>query len=231
MKFQLYFGIVTTTGLIKNSQKTFEASSPYGGTVEVPTIFGSNEPIQVQRPNGLAENYPGGGSMKILPLAVPQLSIGGLYGTEVSFRYFVTDLGEDVGQMNLFGWGLRHSVSQYFENLPVDIAVGYYNLSYKLGDYVDSRLNLITTQADYSVGILDFYGGLGFEMNKMDIEYTPNEENTPVTHNYENKPFRFIAGVNLNLGVFKLHGDYNLSSSSVFSLGMGLGFGTKKVKD
>jgi hypothetical protein len=228
MKFQLYIGLVSTTGMIKNSQKTFEATSVYGGTVEAPTIFGSNDPVRVERPNGLAENYPGGMGMKILPLAVPQLSIGGLYGTEVSFRYYAMDLSDDVGKMDMFGWGIRHSVSQYFDALPVDIAVGYYNLSFKLGDYVDSKLGLIVAQGDYSLGILDFYGGFGYEMNKMDIEYTTDEEtNTKVTHNFENNPFRFIAGVNLNLGVFKLHGDYNISKTSVFSLGMGLGFGTK----
>jgi len=227
MKFQLYFGIVTTSGLIKNNQKTFHAVSPYGGTVEAPTIFGSNEPVRVDRPNGLAENFPGGISMNILPLAVPQLSLGGLYGTEVSFRYFAIDVSDEVGKMDLFGWGIRHSISQYFDALPVDIAVGYYSQSFKLGSYVDAKLSLITAQTDYTIGILDFYGGLGYELNKMDFEYvTDDETNEKANHHYENSPFRFIAGINLNLGVFKLHGDYNLSASSVFSLGMGLGFGT-----
>ena len=228
MKFQLYFGLVTTTGLIKNNQKTFDAVSPYGDIVKVPTIFGSNDPIRVERPNGLAENYPGGVSMKILPLAVPQLSLGGLYGTEISFRYFAIDVSDDVGKMNLFGWGIRHSISQYIKELPVDIAVGYYNLSYELGNYIEAKLSLITAHADYSMGILDFYGGLGYEMNKMDVEYiTDDETNEKANHHYDNNPFRFIAGLNLNLGIFKIHGDYNLSASSVFSLGMGLGFGTK----
>jgi hypothetical protein len=166
--------------------------------------------------------------MNILPLAVPQLSVGGLYGTEVSFRYFGIDISDDVGKMNLFGWGIRHSISQYFDALPIDIAVGYYNLSYKLGDYVDTKLGLISAQADYTLGILDFYGGLGYEMNKMDTEYvTDDETNEKANHHYENNPFRFTAGLTLNLGIFKLHGDYNLSASSVFSLGIGLGFGTK----
>lgn len=228
MKFQLYFGLVTTTGLIKNSQKTFEAVSPYGGTVQVPTIFGSNEPVRVQRPNGLAENYPGGVGMKILPLAVPQLSVGGLLGTEVSFRYFGIDVSDNVGKMSLFGWGIRHSISQYFDDLPIDIALGYYNLTYKLGDYIDTNLGLVSAQADYTLGMLDFYGGLGYEINKMDIEYvTDDETNEKAKHHYENNPFRFTAGLTLNLGIFKLHGDYNLSASSVFSLGMGLGFGTE----
>jgi hypothetical protein len=232
MKFQLYIGFVTTTGLIKNNQKTFDASSSFGGTVDVPTIFGQNESVRVTGPNGLAENYAGGANLNILPLAVPQASIGGLWGTEVSFRFFAMDVGEEVGKMDLFGWGIRHSISQYIEDFPVDLAVGYYNQSYKLGSYIDAKMGLAIAQADYSLGILDFYGGMGYEMNKMDIEYTIDEEtNDVVTHNFENNPFRFVAGVNLNLGVFKIHGDYNLSKNSVFSLGMGLEFGTKRVKE
>jgi hypothetical protein len=134
--------------------------------------------------------------------------------------------------MDLFGWGIRHSISQYIDDFPVDIAVGYYNQSYKLGSYIDAKMGLAIAQADYSLGVLDFYGGLGYEMNKMDIEYTIDEETRDVvTHNFENNPFRFVAGVNLNLGVFKIHGDYNLSKNSVFSLGMGLEFGTKRVNE
>ena len=232
MKFQFYIGFVATSGLIKSNQQTFTVNSEYGGTAEVPTIFGPTESVRINRPNGLAENYPGGFDLGVLPLAVPQASIGGLWGTEVAFRYFAVDVGEDVGKMDLFGWGIRHSISQYFSELPVDIALGYYCQSYGLGNYIDANMRLISAQVDYTTGILDFYGGLGYEMNTMDIEYIPDEEeNVPVIHSYDTNPFRFTAGINLNLGVFKIHGDYNLSSTSVFSLGMGLGFGTKKVKD
>lgn len=232
MKFQLYIGFVTTSGLVKSNQQTFEANSAYGGSVEVPTIFGPTESVRINGPNGLAENYPGGFDLGILPLAVPQASIGGLWGTEVAFRYFAVDIGEDVGKMDLFGWGIRHSVSQYFKDLPIDIAIAYYCQSFELGSYIEAGMKLVMAQVDYTKGILDFYGGLGYEMNTMDIEYIPDEEeNVPVIHSYDKNPFRFTAGINLNLGVFKLHGDYNLSSSSVFSLGMGLGFGTKKVKE
>ena len=228
MKFQFYIGLVTTSGLVKSNQRSFDAVSEYGGTVSAPTILGQNGAIRVSRPNGLAENYPGGIDVSVLPLAVPQASIGGLWGTEVTFRYFATDIGEEIGKLDLFGWGIRHSISQYFTDLPVDIAVGYYRQSFKMGSYIESDMALIMAQADYSTGILDFYGGVGYEMNTMDIEYiTDEEENTTVMHSYDKNPIRFTAGINLNLGVFKLHGDYSLSNCSVFTLGMGLGFGTK----
>lgn len=231
-KFQLYFGLVTTTGLIKDRQKTFDANSAYSDVpVKAPTIFGSNTPTRVQGPDGLAENYPGGMNMNILPLAVPQLSIGGLYGTEASFRFYAANVGDDIGKINLFGWGIRHSISQYFTELPVDLAVGFYGQSFDLEEYIDANANVLVGQVGYRLGILDFYGGLGYEMNSMKIQYDieENNETTTIKHEYDNQnAIKGTIGAKLNLGAFKLNADYNIGKSNVFSLGIGVGFGNKR---
>ncbi|MEM7110652.1 MAG: DUF6588 family protein, partial [Bacteroidota bacterium] len=170
-KFQLYIGLVTTGALIKDEQKTFEANSIYGGTVTAPTIFGSTEAAVNEGPNGLEENFPGGVDYSLLPLAVPQVSVGGLFGTEVSVRWFSIDIGDDIGELDVRGWGLRHSISQYFKLLPVDVSLAFYSQSFELGDFVDANARIIMAQAGKRFALVDFYGAIGYEFSTMDIQY------------------------------------------------------------
>jgi hypothetical protein len=170
--------------------------------------------------------------MSILPLAVPQLSVGGLYGTEAAVRFYAADLGEDIGKIDLFGWGFRHSISQYFEDIPVDIALGYYNQQFSLTDHIDANSSIISAQTGYRLGIIDFYGGVGYEFINMEFEYEIEEEDqsTTIQHDYKNlSSVRGTLGAMLNLGVFKLNMDYNLGKSNVFSLGLGFSFGNKRT--
>lgn len=230
-KFQLYFGLMTMTTIVKDNQKTF-STSVYGQDVEVPTILGENEVVTVQDPSGsgLETAFPGGASMSILPVAIPQLSLGGIAGTEASFRFFALDLGEDVGSINIFGWGLRHSVSQYFELLPVNMAVAYYWNTYEVEDYIDAKASVISAQVGKRISIFDLYGALGYEFGSSTITYgTENEEGTEVELDLESENnVRFTAGVGFNFGPVKLNGEINLGKTNTFGAGFGFGFGEKK---
>ena len=54
------------------------------------------------------------------PLAVPQLTIGYIFGTEFIARYvFIPKIGDDViPSSKLWGIGVRHSISQYLPERP-----------------------------------------------------------------------------------------------------------------
>lgn len=231
-KFQLYIGLVTTAALIKDEQKTFDATSIYGGTVTAPTIFGATESAVNPGPNGLEENFPGGADFSILPLAVPQVSVGGFFGTEISARFFSVDTGDDLGDLDIKGWGIRHSISQYFKLIPVDISLAFYSQSFQLGDFVDANARIIMAQAGKRVAIVDFYGAIGYEFSNMDINYdveVAGEEPTPIGFELEGEnSLRLTAGFMLNLGPVKLNADYNLGNTNVFSVGFGFGFGVPK---
>ncbi|MEM6522209.1 MAG: DUF6588 family protein [Bacteroidota bacterium] len=231
-KFQFYIGLVTTGALIKDEQQTFEANSIYGGTVTAPTIFGSTEAAVNEGPNGLEENFPGGVDYGLLPLAVPQVSVGGLFGTELSVRWFSIDIGDDIGQLDVIGWGIRHSISQYFKLMPVDISLAFYNQSFELGEFVDANARIIMAQAGKRVALVDFYGAVGYEFSTMDIQYdaeVAGEDPTEIRFELEGEnSLRFTAGFMLNLGPFKLNADYNIGNTNVFSLGLGFGFGIPK---
>jgi len=111
--FQLYAGLVTMTALISNDQKTFTAKTEEmfypPATTKAPTIFSSTEGAAVEGTGGTAYVFPGGFSMNALPVAVPQISIGSFMGTEASFRFIDIELDENLGSLNLTGFGIRHS--------------------------------------------------------------------------------------------------------------------------
>jgi hypothetical protein len=134
--------------------------------------------------------------------------------------------------MNLFGWGIRHSISQYFDGFPVELAVGYYNTSFELSDDLETSHTLISLQGSYFVGnsnILELYGGLGLESGSFEFTYFSPTEDIDVTLDMDpGNSMRFTIGANVNLGAFTLNVDYNLADQSALSAGIGVGFGKKK---
>ena len=235
MGFQMYLGIVTTTAFISDKKKTFTAV-PEGlfepkNPVEVPTLFGPSENVVVNGDGGTQYVFPGGLNLRMLPLAMPQLTIGSVYGTDLTIRYFAVNLGEDVGKLNLFGWGLRHNISQYFTDIPVNLAAGIYNQYFMLGDIVDSKCWLFNVQSSYDLSIFTFYGALGYENSTLDIKYTYDNNGEDTTQKFNLKGsnnISFTAGVTFNLGPVKLNADYSLANQRVLTVGLGVGIGDKQ---
>ncbi len=229
--FQLYIGVVTTTALIADNQKTFTATteglfSPET-TADAPTIFGAVEGTAVEGEAGTTYNFPGGFDLNILPLAIPQLHIGNVLGTEATFRYIAIDLGDNFGKLNVFGWGIRHSISQYFNRAPVDIAVGYFQEKFDIGDIIEAKSSLIGIQASKDVGVVTFFGGLSFEDASLDISYEYDDGETMETIAFDlegSNSVRFTAGLTLRLGVIRLNTNINLADQTVFAAGLGFQF-------
>jgi hypothetical protein len=233
MGFQLYLGVVTSTAFIPDKRKTFTATTEGNftpvKTAVVPTLLGSNKPVNVAGDNGTTYVFPGGLNVSMLPFAVPQLTVGSVYGTNVTLRYFGYNINKDVGKLSLFSWGLSHSISQYVKILPLDLAVSFYKQQFSLGDYAKCNSWYLGAQASKRIIIFTFYGGLGYEKTKMDIQYTSQTDNTKIAFNLTgSNSIRFTAGVTFNLGPVKLNVDYNLASQSVLSAGLGIGIGDKK---
>ena len=87
--FHLDLGVVTSLSFIGSSQKTFTAVTqpdPPNQEVTAPTIFGDNQPVRIPTEEGTTYTFPGGYEVSMLPLAVPQLRIGTLFGTEALVR-------------------------------------------------------------------------------------------------------------------------------------------------
>lgn len=229
--FHFYIGFATTTALIADKQKFFTASteglfSPET-TALAPTIFGPVNSTAVDGNAGTAYNFPGGLDLNILPVAVPQLHIGNILGTEFTLRYIAIELGDNFGKLDLLGWGVRHSISQYFKSLSLDIAVGYFQQNFDIGDVVEARSDFVGLQVGKDVGIITLYGGVGLENSTLDIAYTFDDGEVAETIEFElegENNIRVTGGFTLNLSVVKLNADINLASQKVFTLGLGFGF-------
>jgi hypothetical protein len=228
MGFQMYLGIIPSVAFISEKRETFTATTEGSftpvQTAEVPTLFGPSESTEVSGDGGTVYVFPGGLNVTMVPFAVPQLTLGSVFGTDVTIRYFSFSLNEDFGDLKLFSWGLRHSISQYIPALPLDLAVGFYNQYFSLADLVESNSWMISAQASKHIKIFTIYGGLGYENSKMDISYTSEEDATEISFNLKgSNTIRFTAGVTFNLGPVKLNIDYNLADQSVLSAGLGIG--------
>lgn len=234
MGFQVYLGVSSSVAFIPDKRKTFEANpeglfnplNPQDLPIEVPTVFGEVETVSVPGQGGTAYLFPAGLNVNMVPFAVPQLTIGSVFGTDVTVRYFAMGLNEDFEDISVFGWGLRHSISQHIPAIPLELAAGMYFQNFDLGDYASADAMLFNLQASKKLMIFTFYGGLGYEKSTLDITYDDPEEGTEIRLNLDGKnSIRLTTGVTFNLGPVKLNVDYNFASQSILTLGLGLGFG------
>jgi hypothetical protein len=225
--FHLDFSLALIVAPIGDSRKSFQATTeglfaPVT-TTSVPTIFGGTNGVTVPGNASTAYAFPGGLGMTILPLAVPQITLGSLYGTEATVRFFQAQINGSIGQLQLWGIGARHNISQYIRDFPLALAGGIYYQHFSVGDVVSASATLISAQASYDYGLLTFYGGPGFEISNMDVNYDGSAGKISLSLKSQNS-VRFTAGIALNLAFFRLYADYNLASQSAFVLGLGLKF-------
>jgi|WetSurMetagenome_2_1015567.scaffolds.fasta_scaffold116704_2 hypothetical protein len=232
--FSLGFDIVVMGSIVEDAQKFYVANTPPGfdpTTFKTSTIFGPKVGATVNHSTIAGLVYKGLGGVfntSILPLAVPQLRIGSLYGSDLTVRFVtVPEIGEaKFPIITLWGVGLRHSISQYIPSSPVDIATGVYFNSFKVGDVMDFKGFAVNLQASKSIKILILYGGFAYESSKMNLTYTSTDPSVPAAVDIDldgANNFRFTAGVGLSLGIIKVFADANFGSITNYSAGIGFG--------
>ena len=154
--------------------------------------------------------------------AVPQVGFGSIAGTDVLFRYLPSIRIREVGKIDLFGAGIRHSVSQYLPFLPLDIA----------GQFVVQRISLQGNResdaftasswaanlvAGKTFAVLTVYGGVQIESASFQITYTLVPDHPDIDPQMisldllADSTFRVTAGTSLNLGLILV----NLDASSI----------------
>lgn len=174
--------------------------------------------------------YPPGINITSIPSGIPQVAVSTL-GTEVMLRFIPTLKLNDV-EAGLFGFGLKHSISQYIPLLPVDIAVQFLYTSVSIEKKADN-FDLSNTNTAFNVhaskgfGLLTLYSGLQYESTSMDINYiftgsslegTPNEK-VKLSLDGDNN-FRFTLGAALKLAFLVVNADVNLGSQTVLVAGL-----------
>ncbi len=198
---------------IPEGKKNF---TPEGETMEVPTIFGGESPDEDKYLKGLWDT-------DFFPLAVPQLTIGSVMGTEAIIRYFAYE-NDDIGEIKLWGWGIRHSISQYIPLCPVDIAAGFFHQKFSVGSYVEATALYYGVQVSKKFSVLILYTGVGGEKSTLglDYEFENGSEDISFDLDGENKA-RMTIGAGLDFKYVKIYADFNLAPQNVISGSIGFG--------
>jgi Family of unknown function (DUF6588) len=237
--FHISFEAPVMGVIFKDEDKTFMASTEAGfqppTSQVVPTVVGDGSAIIVPGSGGAQFAFPGGLNLNSFGLVVPQLRLSSLAGTEAVLRWVAYESGDaDIGKINLFGIGGRHSISQYMGDEPMlDLTVGILYQTFNVGenpsggDFVST--NALTIQAQASkrapVGFMTFepYAAIAYEKLDVDVAYD-DANGEPVAVSLEgDNDIRFTIGAGLNFTAGQLWADYNFASTANFSFGIALG--------
>jgi hypothetical protein len=231
--FSLSLDIVAMGSVVGDDQKSYTAHTPAGfnpGTFTTATIFGEKGTL-VKNASDTSLQYRGSDGIintSLFPAAVPQLTIGSVFGTKAIIRFITTPKfgsNNDIPEVTLFAIGAQHSVSQYLPSFPVDLSGGIYYTTFKVGDIMKFSGVAIGGQVSKSFSVLRLYGGLAWEKTSMTLEYVSTAPGAPsVKQDLDGaNTFRVTGGVCLHLGFFNIFADVNAGSIMNFSGGIGFG--------
>ncbi|MFQ5512326.1 MAG: DUF6588 family protein [Candidatus Krumholzibacteriia bacterium] len=198
-------------------------------TVQAPTIVGSGAVVTVPGTGGTTFAFPGGFDLSSFAIAVPQVRFGAFAGTEGVIRFFAVDTGDvELGDIKLFGFGVRHSFSQYFGPLfPLDLSGGFFWQSFEMGgDLVDTKAFSIGLQASKDMVLLQPYAGVSWDRFSLDVLYESDALGAPQTIDlaFESESsLHLTVGLGLNLAILNVHGEYNIAEQSGFAFGLAIG--------
>jgi hypothetical protein len=216
---------------------------------KAPTVVGPSELVIVPGDSGTQYAFPPGFDIRSLSTVVPQLRIGSIYGTEALIRYAFLDQGSAfLGDLtlDLYGAGARHSVSQYFSEFPVDLAVSFFYQHFgmreqgKDGDLVTLQTFTFGVQAGRTyvepfAGLpidLEPYAGLALDRIYFDAQYETDPGDRVELHFPGDNVGRLTLGLTLKVPFISVNGEYDvmgdrhdLVRQSAFSIGVAAEFG------
>lgn len=226
---KLYFKIdvLASAAIISEKQKTFKGKTddtfaPYQEAT-VPTIVGPNVPVSITGNGGAQFIFPGGLGISYVPVMTPQLTVGGIYGTELLVRFMGIDIKDKIGKLQFLGFGLRHDIGQYFTKGKVDLSFGYYFQNFKVASYLNNTNNYFELAAGKSFGILDLYAMLGYQVSDMHVTYKNSDEENDIDFTLKaNSPLRGGIGVGLDFNLFHLFFEGHYANQLVATAGFGV---------
>jgi len=213
---------------------TTEAGFQPSTTTRVPTAVGDGNAVSITGTGGASYSFPGGLDLHSFGLVVPQLRLSN-QGTEAVLRWVAYETGDaDIGKVELFGIGGRHSLSQYTAKEPIlDLAIGAMWQSFHVGengrggDFCKTDALSIHLEASkrMPMGFVTFepFTSVAWERIEVDIAYE-DANGSPVDIAIEGEnPFRFTLGAGFNFVAGQVWADYSFANTSNFSFGLALG--------
>lgn len=229
--FHFTFKLSVMGVTFSDDDRTFTATTEQGFMPETtvddaPTVVGSGDGVTVTGTGGAQFTFPGGFNLNSFAIAVPQVEIGAVAGTEAIVRFLAFNVGDsDLGDVFLFGLGARHSISQYLGGFPLDLAAAFYWQTFELGkdDLIKSNAISFGVQASKRLGVLEPYGGLSFDSFKMDVKYD-DTGGTPFEYNFDTSNTAHLTlGLNANFKVVNAFAEYGVADQKNFAFGLAFG--------
>ena len=175
----------------------------------------------------------------VAPLLVPQIGLGTVLGTDVMARWLPKISIPDVGSISLFGFGVRHSISQYIPAMPIEVALQTAWQKVQIendqgGDFIEANTFAVNLALSKSFGILTVYTAVQSERSDIDFSYVFNLSGMdseldldPIDVNFTlesaNKT-RGIFGLGVQLGPVVINTDVGVGQLVVVSTGLGVAF-------
>lgn len=240
--FSIDVGISAVFVPVPSADKQFLISSPYDGTLQsVPTAVGSSTetPINGAPISADPYNYPKGFDIGLIPVVMPQVSVGNLINTRLTIRALPKIKINDFGYLSLFGVGLQHNISaDLLIPMPVDFGIlgSYENL--KLGDIANANAYTVSAMVSKRVWKINFYSLLGYDFTKFKFNYTTTyfdpatlskKTTTAAFENEGKNGFKLCVGGTAETRFARFNAGMNFLPKFCFDLGLSVGFGLKKL--
>ncbi len=167
-------------------------------------------------------------TLGILPVAVPQIQLGALFGTEISARFLPSVSLGGYGSVGTWGIGIKHGITSHFKKSPIDVAIGFSSNSMTISDskdrdMVNASAIALNLQVSKQLSVFTFYTGMQYENTDVDVNL--RYEGNTTKSNYENaNKMRGIIGLNIKLGLLNLNGDYSIGKTNAVTAGFGFAF-------
>lgn len=159
-----------------------------------------------------------------IPLAAPELQIGGIAGLRATVRWLPEfDIGE-LGKTKYLGYGLQWNPGAFLPPLPVDVMIGFFKQEIDLGSIIETEASSVFVGASKSFAVATIYCGVAKESGKMKVSYDQDDFDVRVDFEVESEmTSRFTLGTTLNLGA-KLNAEMGIGKLTVLTAGLMFGF-------
>lgn len=201
--------------------------APYPSPIRTATVLGKDGALAIS--GGVVPDtfkFPNGMNLKLVPLIIPQVSIGNIFGTKAILRYFPFAKLGNWGEISFLGLGVQHSLDQWIPTLQFDWSGHIMYHSFKIKPILNANAFSIGTEVSKTFLFATVYGGLAYEMASMEFKYdwlpTPNYTRRINLKIDGDNYFRFTAGLSLKLLIFNINAEYAIAKQPVAVLGLGI---------